>query len=534
MLKKIQQLRGAFSLTQTQLTVLVIGYLWLLNNVANHHLSATLQVGWVAFALVALSLMLGMWHRYLLKAILSLHLIVTSIALFAKINYQTTLTEDIMLSALISEADLTVEMISPKFVLWVMLTAGLPMMLVWWVNIRQQAWLKQLLSDTLTIVVALMIGVLWIKAKGYDFRVKGQIRDARFVQDITKFSPVDAEYSLHRAWRAKKSMQAMYANVELMTQTHQYQATNDDLLVVFVIGESTRGNHFALNGYPRATTPKLAKIQGLYSLKNATSCDTLTINSVHCLASPMLKTQADRKVHQSSFGQVFHEMGYHTELYSLQTLTGFYDYLYPDKLVTKYTVLNEQPTGAKDKSLLPYAKQAIQSYDSGKQLLIFHTLGVHQTYADRFDPSDVGFEPYCQDANVAKCDTASLINAYDNGILAVDNFLAQMIEMLKDKKAVFIYVSDHGESLGENGQYFHGQPVATAPKEQFDIAFLAWFSEPYKATPQGKVLSENFARHLSRGTAVSHDNIFHSLLGCAGIRSPNGGIDSKLNLCEDF
>ena len=144
------------------------------------------------------------------------------------------------------------------------------------------------------------------------------------------------------------------------------------------------------------------------------------------------------------------------------------------------------------------------------------------------------FKPYCTNPDVSKCSKTELDNAYDNTVLDVDNLLADVIRHLAQsgRKALLFYVSDHGESLGENGDYFHGKPVAVAPKEQFSVPFVVWFSDAYRQTPEGAALAQRVAEAANSDKAVSHDHIFHSVLGCAGVVSPNGGIDDKLNLCH--
>ena len=93
-------------------------------------------------------------------------------------------------------------------------------------------------------------------------------------------------------------------------------------------------------------------------------------------------------------------------------------------------------------------------------------------------------------------------------------------------------MSDHGESLGENGNYFHGKPVAVAPKEQFSVPFVVWFSYAYWQTPEGAALAQRVAEAANSDKAVSHDYIFHSVLSYTSVVSPNDGIDNKLNLCH--
>lgn len=529
----MKKLFAKYPISILTLNILVIVYLFLLNMIHHDSLSNTINATWVASALLLICSLIALTHRWILKAFLILQVFIASVAIFAKYSYNIQISEDIMLSAFLNENDLTLELVSIQGLLWILLTGIIPSILIAIANIKPFTWKKNINEQLIIIFGCLSFCFLFFQLNGYQIKEqKGHIRDAHFMEDLHYFSPIDAEYNLHRGYKALKKMKKTYQNVVNMTEQHHYENTVDDLLIVFVLGETSRGDHFNINGYPRETTPLLAKIPDIYSFKNATSCDTLTINSIHCLVSPMLKSQADRQVKYSAFSDILHQLGYSTDIYSLQTLSQFYHYLKYDNLKTKYAILDEQSTGAKDISLLPYAKQAIDNYQSGKKLVILHTLGSHQTYADRFTQEQAIFTPYCTNPDVAKCKSDELINAYDNSIIAVDYLLGNIIEQLKDKKALLIYVSDHGESLGENGDYFHGKPIDIAPKEQFNIPMIFWFSDAYKQTEQGKILENALKQIYQQQKPVSHDNIFHSILGCAGVISNNGGIDADLNLCQ--
>lgn len=522
-----------FQLSLAQLNLIVISYLFAFNLITHQNIHQTINATWVACALLLLCSLFALIHRYATKAFLVLNILLASVSIFAKYFYSIHITEDILLSAFLNENDLTMELLSVKSILWVIFTGILPSIFIMMVNVKPSTWKQRFKGQAFTMLACAFFCFLFFQLHGYQFKEhKGHIRDSRFMEDLHYFSPVDSEYNLHRAHKALKKMKKTYQDVIPMSAQHDYQNQVDDLLIVFVLGETSRGDHFAINGYPRNTTPLLSQISDLYSFKNATSCDTLTIHSIHCLMSSMLKSQPDRQVKYSPFSEVLNHLGYSTEIYSLQTLSQFYHYLKYDSLKTKYAILDEQGTGAKDISLLPYAKQAIENYQSGKKLLILHTLGSHQTYADRFTPQQAKFTPYCSNPDVAKCPSDELINAYDNSIIAVDDLLGNVIEQLKDKKALLVYVSDHGESLGENGDYFHGKPIDIAPKEQFNIPMIFWFSDAYKQTEQGQKLMDNLSQYHQQQKSVSHDNIFHSVLGCAGITSTNGGIDKDLNLCQ--
>jgi lipid A ethanolaminephosphotransferase len=117
---------------------------------------------------------------------------------------------------------------------------------------------------------------------------------------------------------------------------------------------------------------------------------------------------------------------------------------------------------------------------------------------------------------VQKCTQAELLDAYDNTILYTDHFLGRVIDELKslrNTEAVMLYVSDHGESLGEYGLYLHGAPYAMAPDVQTHIPFIVWMSDSFAR-----------ARHIDRkrfgaGTSYSHDAVFHSVMGALGLES---------------
>lgn len=520
-------------ISKAQLVIITTIYLFLLNLFVNQNLSAWRHMLWPALVFLFLCALFSLLHRYFLKLFLCGMVLISAVCVFIKKYYNIVITEDIILSALTTEADLTLEMASVKIIKFMLLAAGLPIILILWAKIKYTYFYRNICTTLAQCVLCIILIFGILHTSGYQLQErKGHIRDPRLVLDMATFSPLDALYSMYKAHKTFRNMKAVYANVEVLTRKYDYSKEMDDLLVVLVIGESSRGDHFSLNGYSRNTNPLLSRVEHLYSFKHAESCDTLTINSVHCMTSPMQKNQPDRVPRQSSFGEILKHLGFRTEIYSLQTLNGFYKYLHYNKLLTKYTVLNGKNDGAKDSALMPYLNQAIQAYQGGNTLLIAHTLGSHQTYADRISQEHAVFTPYCKNPDVSRCPQQELVNAYDNTIVSVDAMLYQIIKQLENKRAVLIYVSDHGESLGEGGNYFHGLPVNIAPKEQFNIPFIIWFSEKFRATPQGQAYEQSVKEYVAQDKQVSHDFLFHSLLGCAGIRSDKGGIDPRLNLCH--
>jgi lipid A ethanolaminephosphotransferase len=149
---------------------------------------------------------------------------------------------------------------------------------------------------------------------------------------------------------------------------------------------------------------------------------------------------------------------------------------------------------------------------SGDGVIVLHMLGSHgPAYSKRYPPEHAAFKPACESSQLEKCSRDEIINAYDNTIRYTDHVLGAVIALLERNTATldsaFLYVSDHGESLGEHGLYLHGLPYAIAPEEQTHVPMVVWLSEGYR---------QDIDMHCMRGLAdqpFSHDNLFHSVLG---------------------
>jgi lipid A ethanolaminephosphotransferase len=161
--------------------------------------------------------------------------------------------------------------------------------------------------------------------------------------------------------------------------------------------------------------------------------------------------------------------------------------------------------------LLTGLKEQILASTKNKILIVLHTSTSHgPTYSQKYPPRFETFKPVCNSVELGNCSHTELINAYDNTIVYTDYILSKVIEDLKglkDYKSAMIFVSDHGESLGENNLYMHGIPMSMAPKEQYEIPFIVW-------------VSENSARHLKPNKMLSQGHVFHSVLKFLNIQSP--------------
>ena len=514
--------------TTVVLSMVTTLYLFVLNCVSNQSVEQIYLSILPALLFLFALLLVGMFSQHLLKLFAITSVWIGAVTIFFKWRYHATVTEDIVLSGLINDVSLTTEMLSVPLFLWLALTAFLPMLVIFRMRFHKSVLKVSLSALGGTVVLIGLVAYL----QGYTYRAKGQIRDYKQVQAIGSFSPLDIIYAYKKALGARKILTRKYKKFQKISKNYKDKYPDNAQLIVLIVGESSRGDHFGLNGYSRDTTPRLNHQKSLYSFRHARSCDTLTLRSMNYMFSPLTCKDKSNNVTDAAFSNIFRSLGYRVEIYSLQTLNAFYHYLGYDKLLSKYAIVREQQSGTKDKSLLPYIKKAVDTYKGGKKLIIVHTLGSHQSYFDRIDRSQRLYKPACTNADVAQCSKEELVNAYDNTIMATDSFVSSVVDMLSGKSAMLVYLSDHGESLGENGYYFHGKPRKIAPKEQFMIPFMFWFSQKYSKSREAENFKKNIEK-ISLDAKVTHDYLYHSMLGCAGIVSSNGGIDEGLNLCHE-
>ena len=267
---------------------------------------------------------------------------------------------------------------------------------------------------------------------------------------------------------------------------------NEKAVVVLVIGESARKANFQLYGYQRNTNPLLSKQKDL-KVYQANACATYTTAGTKAILEPKdcddlyellpnyaFRTGVDVSWRTSNWG----EPPIHID-----------EYITDPELAELYGISN-----AYDDILFHGLRDRIASSKKDKVLIILHTSTSHgPKYTDKY-PKE--FEVYKPD---------NIVNAYDNTIRYTDFLLDGLINTLrdmKDWKSAMIFISDHGESLGENKMFMHGLPMKLAPKEQYEIPFLVW-------------TSENFRTYKSHLPAVLEQHyIFHSVLNLLSIQSP--------------
>lgn len=283
-------------------------------------------------------------------------------------------------------------------------------------------------------------------------------------------------------------------------------------ICVLIIGESARRDHFSLYGYEKETNP-FTKDDGVTALI-ADAAATYTTAGVKAI----LHYASVSKLHEiipNYFYRAGVDVSWRTSNWG-EPPVHIEKYYKVKDLKARFPEADERYDGI----LLEGLKDDIMASDKAKTLVIIHTNTSHgPTYFKKYPSEFERFTPVCTTVEMSKADHEELMNAYDNTIVYTDWLIHSVIETLKeipDSRCCMMYVSDHGESLGENNLYMHGVPMSMAPKEQVEIPFIVWDSD-----------ADTGIKNLEK---VGQYHVFHSLMNFMGLESPI--YDEEKNIFE--
>ncbi len=289
--------------------------------------------------------------------------------------------------------------------------------------------------------------------------------------------------------------------------------SEDEITIVFVIGESLRADHLSINGYNRNTTPLLAKQKNIVSFANIYSAYTYTNPSIANIMTRADSLNLGRAHTEKSFISLFNSSDFYTAwLANQDATTSFYSfmkecdtliYVRPEKSVFTYS-------SWLDEDLIPPFDLSLNKAYKNK-LLIMHTIGSHWYYNSHYSDSLKLFNPVTKSKIISQNTTEEIINSYDNTVVYTDYILNTMITKLEKLNAVLIYLSDHGEALGEDGNWLH----ASENEYLKNPACIIWYSDLYlKKFPQ-KIA----ALQQNRNKRYRTDFLYHSILSAGNIPS---------------
>ncbi|WP_230095330.1 phosphoethanolamine transferase [Campylobacter coli] len=275
-------------------------------------------------------------------------------------------------------------------------------------------------------------------------------------------------------------------------------------LLVLVVGETARAANYSLGGYTKNDTNFYTKKDNVVFFDNFSSCGTATAVSLPCMFSISKRENYSSSEFQENAMDVLYKTGVDAVWFDNNSggCKGVCDRLaYKQKLSSDL-----------DENLLAPFKEKL-NHLSDQNIIVLHLQGSHgPTYYKRYPSEFKKFTPTCDTNELSKCDSEALINTYDNTLLYTDYLLSEIIKLLKEQKSYessLFYLSDHGESLGENGIYLHGMPYAIAPSYQTHIPAIFWSND--------KKLMMTAQNH--KGLKLSQDNLFSTLLGYFDVKT---------------
>ncbi|WMY76306.1 phosphoethanolamine--lipid A transferase [Buttiauxella selenatireducens] len=457
--------------------------------------------------------------RYLLKPFFALLLVTGSMVSYSTLKYKVMFDQSMIQNILETNPQEAHSYLNGSIILWVLLTGVLPAILLFLIEIEYPAkWYKGIVYRLLSMVASLLL-IGGVAALYYqDYASVGR-NNSTLNKEII---PANYAYGTVR-----------YLKDTYFTTKEPFQTLGDDAkrvahkekptLMFLVIGETARSQNFSMNGYARDTNAFTSQTGEVISFKNVHSCGTATAISVPCMFSNMNRTDYDaRKASNSeNFLDVVQKTGV--------------SLLWKDNdggckgVCKRIPTIEIKPTdNAKlcdgdtcyDEVMLEHLDEEVAKM-AGDKLIAFHMIGSHgPTYYQRYPAEDRHFMPECARSDIENCTQEQLVNTYDNTIRHTDRVLAQMVEKLKkysdQYNTVLLYVSDHGESLGESGLYLHGTPYKLAPDQQTHIPMQVWMSP-------GFISDKHINMACLKNNAVkndySHDNLFSSVLGLWDITS---------------
>ena len=286
-------------------------------------------------------------------------------------------------------------------------------------------------------------------------------------------------------------------------------------ILLLVVGETARAANFQLNGYARATNPLLLKRPDVVSFSQVASCGTSTAASLPCMFAKEGRSDYQSGSYEENLLDVLQRAGLAVLWIDNQSGCKGVCERVPH---TSTTALKEPAYCAggecMDAIMLSRLDAEIAQLPAERRakgvVVVLHQMGSHgPAYFKRSPPAQKVFQPECSSNTLQDCQQQTIVNAYDNSIVYTDFVLNESIKWLQSHaetaRGALLYVSDHGESLGENNLYLHGLPYAVAPEYQKHVPWITWQS------PDFGISSTCLQAHKNQ--ALSHDNLFHSVLG---------------------
>lgn len=421
------------------------------------------------------------------------------------------------------------EMVTLRGLLWVLVLGVSPAVLLLMTTIRHGTWKRELAGRAKGILTGCLVIALMAAGLHGDYRK--HLKDHRVMSKLV--NPANYIVSGIKCidhWVA-------YGNEIVVVDPDPFHNPFEDphhTVLVIVIGETARSMNFSLNGYERLTNPKLTG-QDVISFPNVTASNTYTDFALPCLFSHLSRADFDPVAAINSEG-----------LLDVMARAG-YDIVWYDNYGGSKGASDRVPTIDLRETAGPEYRNGDFNYDEAlleplerklrdikdDTVIVLHMMGSHgPRYYRRYPPEFRVFTPTADTSDIQNRPREEVVNAYDNTILYTDHVLSEAIDLLRqypNYEAGLVYISDHGESLGENGMYLHSAPYEIAPPEQLLVPLILWMSESMQKYDH---VDYKKLKAAAPEMVLSHDNFFHSILSLVEIETEL--YDKNLDLFKNY
>ena len=449
------------------------------------------------------------------KVIIPLLIVISAAIGYNALFFDVYFTTDMLDNVLQTTPAESMRMMTWQFVTWIIVLGVLPAVLYLFVKINYRVIWKELLTRISLIVLSgvVVFGIAQFYYQDYAAFVRNNKSTVALLVPSNFISA-----GVNKVKRIRK------ANIPFQQIGLDVKQDKPDVyrhLLIVVVGETTRAQNWGLNGYARQTTPKLAaRGEDVINFKQVESCGTSTAVSVPCMFSVLPRSEYDGTKAEKVDNVLDILQRANSDILWVENNSDCKGVCL--RVPNRSISANDFPDLCTDGECLDEVlfKDFEQTIDSSNKdmVLVLHTIGSHgPTYYERYSPAFKQFIPTCDTNEIQKCTNEQLVNTYDNGILYIDNFLNTLISKVEhrdDLETSIVYVSDHGESLGENGVYLHGTPRAIAPEQQTRVPMIFWFSNTWK---KNEPFDLACLRQKAESGHFSHDNLFHTLFSMMDI-----------------
>lgn len=449
------------------------------------------------------NILLLVTHRYTLKVAIGGLLGICALASYFMDSFGTIIDKDMFINMMQTDRAEMLDLLTPKLFIYLVIGALIPSIAIWRLPVRFMGYKIEIINSIVIILLSftLSLGVYMGLSKTYSsfFRNHNELK-----MYLNPYYPIASFVKWF--WVKTKSEKTIIIPIAL--DAHQKEHTRQKL-VILVLGETARAANFSLNGYTKQTNPLLHSRSDIVNFSNFYSCGTATAISIPCMFS--------------KFGRE----AFNDDKNSYENLIDVVQKVGVNVIWRDNNSGGSKGIANRVKNSIYYGGNSFdevlfsgiqESIDEAKNdlLIILHQEGSHgPTYYKRYPEAYKIFVPACDTQDLSQCTQEQIVNSYNNTLVYTDFIINEAIKLLEKNEAQFettlFYVSDHGESLGENGVYLHGLPYFIAPDVQKHVPALFYFGKEKHDT------LDSLKR--KKAEIFSHDNLFHTILGLFDIET---------------